>query len=195
MPSSGPVSAFAARKARQQQAQHAATSKIPPVVDQGSEPPSKRRRQSTDAEESHELNGTETRVPRTRSSKKQVESVPADTVKGEQTQSTRSAKSELTQRVIDARRETDEGDELEDNLGENAEMSEGVASVLGDPDGYESPADTPAELQNFPLSKARINKNNIVYADDSNLCVRIKERTVRVDLGYWKTLVLTYSRT
>lgn len=121
--------------------------------------------------------------------------MPADTVKGEQTQSTRSAKSELTQRVIDARRETDEGDELEDNLGENAEMSEGVASVLGDPDGYESPADTPAELQNFPLSKARINKNNIVYADDSNLCVRIKERTVRVDLGYWKTLVLTYSRT
>lgn len=53
-----------------------------------------------------------------------------------------------------------------------------VASVVGDADGYESPAETPAELQNFPLSKARLNKSNIVYSDESTLCIRIKERTV-----------------
>jgi hypothetical protein len=34
--------------------------------------------------------------------------------------------------------------------------------VVGDADGYESPTETPAELQNFPLSKARLNKSNIV---------------------------------
>lgn len=53
-----------------------------------------------------------------------------------------------------------------------------IASVMGDADGYESPAETPAELQNFPLSKARLNESNIVYSDESTLCIRIKERTV-----------------
>lgn len=96
---------------------------------------------------------------------------------------TRPAKSELIQREIDAQKETEEGDELEEDPNGDAEVSEEeVVSVLGDADGYESPADTPAELQNFPLSKARINKSNIIYADDSTLCIRINEKTVRVGL-------------
>lgn len=190
MQSSGPVSAFAARKARQQQAQTATPRKIEQVVDRGSEPPSKRPRRSTDAEESHEYNnGTEIRATRTRSSKKQNEMRAPERVEGEQTTSTRSAKSELIHRAINAQKELEDSDELEDDPGENGGMSEiEVASVLGDADGYESPADTPAELQNFPLSKARINESNIVYANDSTLCVRIKERTVCVGLRMWNPL-------
>lgn len=189
MPSLGPVSAFAARKARQQQAQNANPPEIEQVVDTGSEPPSKRPRRSADAEESHEFNnGTEIRTTRTRSSRKQNEAKAPETVK-DQTTSTRSAKSELIHRTINAQKELEEGDELEDDPGENGEMSEDeVASVLGDADDYESPADTPAELQNFPLSKARINKSNIVYADYSTLCVRIKDRTVCVGLRMWNPL-------
>lgn len=195
MPSSGPVSAFAARKARQQQAQNGTPPKIEQAVNQGSEPPSKRPRRSTEAEESHEPNGTETRTSRTRSSKKHDEPMATETVKGQEKTSTRSAKSVFMQRALDPQKETGEGDELEEEEGENAEMSEDeVASVIGDADGYESPADTPVELQNFPVSKARINKSNIVYADNSTLCVRIREKTVRVDLQV-ETVILTCSRT
>lgn len=43
---------------------------------------------------------------------------------------------------------------------------------------YESPT-IPAEIQNFPLSKTRLNKNNIVYSDEHKLCVRIKEKMVQ----------------
>lgn len=45
---------------------------------------------------------------------------------------------------------------------------------------YESPTtQIPAEIQNFPLSKARLNKSNIVHSDEHKLCVRIKEKMVR----------------
>lgn len=59
-----------------------------------------------------------------------------------------------------------------------------VASVVGDADGYESPADTPTELQNFPLSKFRLGKSNLVYGDEETLCVRIKEKTVCLEMFY-----------
>lgn len=35
------------------------------------------------------------------------------------------------------------------------------------------------QLQEFPLSKTRLNKNNVVYSDEHRLCVRIKEKMVR----------------
>lgn len=38
------------------------------------------------------------------------------------------------------------------------------------------------EVENFPLSKARLNENNIVYSDEHTLCVRIKEKMVRAVL-------------
>ena len=43
---------------------------------------------------------------------------------------------------------------------------------------YESPTSTSAETQNFPLSKARLNKGNIVYSDGYVLCLRLKEKKV-----------------
>lgn len=79
---------------------------------------------------------------------------------------------------------------LEENNDDDA------ASINGDPDGYgyavlffgfwlttfryESPtAHIPAEMQNFPLSKERLSKSNIVYSDEYTLCVRISEKMVR----------------
>lgn len=70
-------------------------------------------------------------------------------------------------------------DKIKPHQVEHTEMAEDeVASVIGDADGYESPADTPAELQNFPLSKARLSKGNVIYADEDTMCVRVKEKTV-----------------
>lgn len=43
---------------------------------------------------------------------------------------------------------------------------------------YESPADDVPQVQNFSLSKTRLNKSNIVYSDEHTLCVRLKEKTV-----------------
>ena len=48
-----------------------------------------------------------------------------------------------------------------------------------DDDGYESP-DAPAEVENFPLSKGRLAKSNIVYSNKDVLCVRIREKMVRL---------------
>ena len=79
----------------------------------------------------------------------------------------------------DTLKHTEDNQSGKDQVEDAGEMDEDdVASVVGDADGYESPAETPAELQNFPLSKARLNKSNIVYSDESTLCIRIKERTV-----------------
>lgn len=56
---------------------------------------------------------------------------------------------------------------------------------------YESPADTAVQVQDFPLSKARLNKNSIVYSDEHRLCVRIKEKMVC--LSCWRiSTVLTF---
>jgi polynucleotide 5'-hydroxyl-kinase GRC3/NOL9 len=74
-----------------------------------------------------------------------------------------------------------EDEQSVEDTAENVEMDENeVASVVGDADGYESPAETPAELQNFTLSKARLDKNSIVYSDESTLCIRLQEKTVWV---------------
>lgn len=91
-------------------------------------------------------------------------------------------------------------------MGENNDDT--VASVNGDADGYvyrilihgyqllankcecsyESPTtQIPPEIQNFPLSKARLNKNNIVYSDEHTLCVRIREKMVRRAYPPWET--------
>lgn len=183
MPSAGPVSAFAARKARQQQAQIATTPKNEPDAQPAAEPPSKRLRRSLEADESTETNVPETRGPRTRSSKKQDALLPAEKVKDRKGKATRKEQEESQAQVQEMREDSEEEEEEEeskDNAVEGVdEMTEDeIASVAGDADGYESPAETPAELQNFPLSKSRINKKDIVYADADTLCVRIKEKMV-----------------
>lgn len=179
---SGSVSAFAARKARQQQAQKASAQKTEREVEPPIEPPSKRLRRSTEAEETKGSQVAETNGPRTRSKGMQDGSTVARTVKGPRKASSKSPKSELVLRASEPQEEFEESAEAETQATEGmGEMSEDeVASVVGDADGYESPTHAQVELQNFPLSKVRLNKSNIVYGDGNTLCVRIKEKTVCV---------------
>ncbi|CAI7617709.1 unnamed protein product [Penicillium pancosmium] len=179
MSPAAPMSAVAARKARQQQAQNSAP-KNNVDVEIVTEPPSKRPRRSTEANETNGVSETETRGPRTRSSKKQDTSTPAETVKGRQ-------KKDVQPPVSQAQEDANEEelfDERQNDVSEDMSEDE-VASVAGDADGYESPADTSTELQNFPLSKARLNKNTILYADEGTLCVRVKERMNLALLGQY----------
>jgi polynucleotide 5'-hydroxyl-kinase GRC3/NOL9 len=176
---------LAARRARQQQAQSAQTPKDVPQIVPEAEPPSKKPRPSLEGPESAETNG-DRRDARNRAAKKHDEPLSAEITPKRPVRATRSQKSE-TEPELDVTLERPQNEESEKDQPENAqEMDEDdVASVVGDPDGYESPAETPAELQNFPLSKARLNKSNIVYSDENTLCIRIKERTVWIVIpGY-----------
>ncbi|KAJ5773608.1 hypothetical protein N7457_008504 [Penicillium paradoxum] len=175
----GPVSAvaaLAARRARQQQAQVVEPPKHAPQVVTEPEPPSKKPRRSLEGPEktgtNEERRGTRTRAAKKRNEPLPVQRTPERPVKVIQTQ-----KSEPRPEVEDNLERT-ENEELENAEVEDEMNEDDVASVVGDADGYESPAETPAELQNFPLSKARLNKDNIIYSDESTLCIRIKERTL-----------------
>ncbi|KAJ5094474.1 hypothetical protein N7456_010335 [Penicillium angulare] len=174
--SAAPLSAFAARKARQQQAQNVTATKVEAPVEPVAEPPSKRPRTSPEGEEQSNANVTESPSRNTRSKTQQVSS-PLATTTGQPKKATRSQVAETQPQESNEKEET-QLESLENDASEGPdEMNEDeVASVVGDADGYESPAETPAELQNFPLSKARLYKNNIVYADDNTLCIRIKEK-------------------
>ena len=176
MPSPAPVSAMsavAARRARQQQAQAATATKPDVVVEITTEPPSKRPRRSLERQQITN-SAEESQGRRTRSSAKQEASSPTVTRTGRSKKTSKSDQLESTSNGVVEEDEDSDQEEIEQDQKEEDE----VASVIGDADGYESPADTPAELQNFPLSKARLNKSNIVYADDDTMCVRIKEKTV-----------------
>lgn len=173
---------MAARRARQQQAQTANVPKdapkdaTQPVVE--NEPPSKKSRQSLEGPEATETN-EEHRGTRTKAAKKQDEPLPAETTPECPVRVSRPQKSELKPEVEDTLKHAEDNQSEKDQVENAGDMDEDdIASVVGDADGYESPAETPAELQNFPLSKARLNKSNIVYSDESTLCIRIKERTV-----------------
>lgn len=48
------------------------------------------------------------------------------------------------------------------------------------PSSYESASNLPEEVENFALSKTRLNKKNFVYGNESTLCVRIKEKMVGI---------------
>ncbi|OGE53028.1 hypothetical protein PENARI_c008G07484 [Penicillium arizonense] len=174
--------AFAARKARQQQVLEPAVPKEAPQAVAASEPPSKKRRRSLEVAET-EPNGE--RRPRTRAAKKQDEPLPAEKTPEQPTRVTRSHKSEAQPEPENAPEESDVESEQEEVANADEMDEDEVASVVGDADGYESPAETPAELQNFPLSKARLSKNNIVYSDGNTLCVRIKERANLALIGHY----------
>lgn len=172
------MSAVAARRARQQQAQAAAAAKTQVIVEIPAEPPSKRPRRSLEGQEITQ-NGGETHGPRTRSSTKQEASSPAATRAGRQKKAPKPDQTESQPTDVVENNEDSDVNKIKPHQVEDAEMAEDeVASVIGDADGYESPADTPAELQNFPLSKARLNKGNVIYADEDTMCVRIEEKTV-----------------
>lgn len=172
------MSAVAARRARQQQAQAATAAKTQVIVEIPAEPPSKRPRRSLEGQEVTRNDG-ESQGPRTRSSTKQEVSSPAATRVGRQKKAPKPDQIESQPSEVVENNEDSDVDKIKPHRAEDAEMvADEVASVIGDADGYESPADTPAELQNFPLSKARLNKGNVIYADEDTMCVRIKEKTV-----------------
>ncbi|CAG8377958.1 unnamed protein product [Penicillium salamii] len=186
-PSAGPVSAvaaLAARRARQQTSSEDAPKAAPaPVVE--SEPPSKKPRRSLDAVETTEPN-EDRRSSRTRAAKKQDTPLPAEDLPKRSTRSTQTSQVEAQQEEESSQDGSEAEQVATDTVDAKDEMDENdVASVVGDADGYESPAETPAELQNFPLSKVRLNKSNIVYSDESTLCIRIKERTNLALLGQY----------
>ncbi|KAJ5499660.1 Pre-mRNA cleavage complex II Clp1 [Penicillium expansum] len=184
----GPVSAvaaLAARRARQQQAQSANVPKDAPQAIVESEPPSKKSRQSLEGPGATETN-EEHRGIRTKAAKKQDEPLPAETTPERSVRVTRPQKSEVKPEAENTLKHPEDEQSEKDQVEDGGEMDEDdIASVVGDADGYESPAETPAELQNFPLSKARLNKSNIVYSDESTLCIRIKERTNLALLGHY----------
>ncbi|KXG48723.1 Pre-mRNA cleavage complex II Clp1 [Penicillium griseofulvum] len=184
----GPVSAvaaLAARRARQQQAQSADVPKDAPQTIIETEPPSKKSRQSLEGPGATETN-EERRGTRTKPAKKQDEPLPAKITPERPVRATRPQKSKVKPEVEDTLRQPEDEQSEQDQVEDAEEMDEDdIASVVGDADGYESPAETPAELQNFPLSKARLNKSNIVYSDESTLCIRIKERTNLALLGHY----------
>ncbi|KAJ5933356.1 hypothetical protein N7454_005685 [Penicillium verhagenii] len=192
----GPVSAFAARKARQQQAQSVTASRIQVVIESATEPPSKRPRRSLEGNQSTEVDDTTSNVRQTRSSKNQEVPVALDTTTGRPKRAGRPKKVTTANpsETQSQSSEVQEDLEIADSAADSAEdlsngpddMSEDeVASVAADADGYESAAETPIEMQNFPLSKARLNKNKIVYSDESTLCIRIQERTNLALIGQY----------
>lgn len=138
----------------------------------------KKSRQSLEGPEATETN-EERHGTRTKAAKTQDEPLPAGTTPERPARVTQSQNSEMQREVRNSPKQPEDKQSEKDQVEEAGEMDEDdIASVVGDADGYESPTETPAELQNFPLSKARLNKSNIVYSDESTLCIRIKERTV-----------------
>ena len=143
-----------------------------------SERPLKKSRQSLEGPEATETN-EERHGTRTKGAKKQDEPLPAETTPEHPVRATRPQKTEVEREVGNTPKHPEDEQFEKDQVEDAGDMDEDdIASVVGDADGYE----TPAELQNFPLSKARLNKSNIVYSDESTLCVRIKERTVWTNL-------------
>lgn len=181
-----PISAFAARKARQQQVEVVIQTNRGPnesVV----EPPSKRARhssaeddpvQSTNANEGDRV--TKRAARRQKGSKKAVRATPtaegrATNVPLESAVPRVSSQQPLSEGELD--KELDSTDEEND--------SDGIGAAQSDDDSYESPTSTPAEIQNFPLSKVRLSKKNIVYSDENVLCLRIKEKTNLALVGHY----------
>lgn len=162
------------------------------------EPPSKRARhssaeddpvQSTNANEGDRV--TKRAVQRQKWSKKAVRATP--TAEGRAT----NVPLESAVQGVSSQQPLSEGEsdeELDSTDEENG--SDGIGAAQGDDYrllcpydylryvlmfcSYESPTSTPAEIQNFPLSKVRLSKKNVVYSDENVLCLRIKEKTVRI---------------
>ncbi|RHZ68303.1 putative RNA processing protein Grc3 [Aspergillus thermomutatus] len=183
-----PVSAFAARKARQQQVQIVApekTAQNEPAV----EPPSKRARRSLEEGAASQAANGNDRIQTRRSTRRKEETLSSVGFAEKQPQrSAVAARAQITERAPALEKEDAEPsdaaeEEAEDILDE--ENGVGVIPVEDDAEGYESPADDVPQVQDFPLSKTRLNKSNIVYSDEHTLCVRIKEKMNLVLLGHY----------
>ncbi|GFF49492.1 polynucleotide 5'-hydroxyl-kinase grc3 [Aspergillus udagawae] len=184
-----PVSAFAARKARQQQAQLVAPEKSAqnePTV----EPPSKRARRSPEEGPARQAANGNDRVQTRRSTRRKEETLSSVGLAEKQPRKPAAVpRAQIPERTpalekgdaetSDAAEEEEEEDMLEEENGV------GVIAVEDDAEDYESPAGDVPEVENFPLSKTRLNKSNIVFSDEHTLCVRIKEKMTLVLLGHY----------
>ncbi|KKA21975.1 Polynucleotide 5'-hydroxyl-kinase grc3 [Rasamsonia emersonii CBS 393.64] len=173
------VSAIAARRAQLQQSQ------IPPLQNTNSapesdeEPPAKKARPSP----ARETNGRQEVTPKkgsrgksgqqatVKSAEKKVESTP-------QTPDLSSA------RVTASDVSDEESEEYTSAISDGGEENETGLSGE-DEQGFESPSNVPEEIENFTLSKTRLNKTNVVYSDERVLCVRIKEKMNLVLIGVY----------
>ncbi|KAL4895556.1 polynucleotide 5'-hydroxyl-kinase grc3 [Aspergillus ambiguus] len=180
--SAAPVSAFAARKARQQQqAQIVVTPEPvkPAAVEPIEEPPSKKARRSPEENAPSQSVSPADHVQTRRSSRRK-----ADTSKTEKTTGRDTLAGHPD--VKDSKRVSEKQTPVEEELEEQESSEpEGNDVPLDDADRYESPADTPALVEAFTLSKTRLNKSNIVYSDEHTLCVRIKEKMSLVLIGHY----------
>ncbi|KAL2809206.1 hypothetical protein BJX63DRAFT_406599 [Aspergillus granulosus] len=172
-----PVSAFAARKARLQQTQTVVATEKTTHTELATEPPSKRPRRSLE-ETQPQLTPEDVPNKVAKRGTVKTEKVTQTTVgKGAKTQSRKTRDA-----VVDEIEDQSSSDESEEGVPEENAV---VMAVPGTEDGYESPADTPALTIEFPLSKTRLNKNNIVYSDEHTLCVRIREKMSMVLIGHY----------
>ncbi|PLB45756.1 polynucleotide 5'-hydroxyl-kinase grc3 [Aspergillus steynii IBT 23096] len=183
-----PMSAVAARKARQQQAQTAAPPAKPSKPETSGEPPSKKARRTPEEEEENSVQaaGVDDRRQTRRSTRRKTEdskaqSTPEKKAKAPAPKPTEQGPPPSASQDNENEGASEESDEEDAIVGEN-----GIGSVQNDDDEYESPADTPALAQEeFPLSRTRLNKSNIVYSDEERLCVRIKDKMSLVLLGHY----------
>ncbi|EAW11564.1 putative RNA processing protein Grc3 [Aspergillus clavatus NRRL 1] len=183
-----PVSAFAARKARQQQAQVVPSEK-PATNELSTEPPSKKPRRSLEEGAANLTANGEDHVQTRRSSRRKQESLRSGV--SDEKQHKKAALNVRTRSAAQPPAQKDEEKDLSGALEEEddeevleEENDAGAIALDGDADGYESPVDV-AHLQNFPLSKTRLNKNSVIYSDEQTLCVRIKEKMNLVLLGHY----------
>ncbi|PLB35662.1 putative RNA processing protein Grc3 [Aspergillus candidus] len=188
-----PLSAVAARKARQQQAQaQALAAEKPSQVDSIPEPPSKKPRHEPESQEQE----TPAKSPRNDNPPLRRSSRRSDAIdRRESVERKETKKVEVAQESLDRQIQK----EIEDQVPSDSDMSEPEAveedtrmDPIAAPDeeseeeaGYESPAEFPVQVQEFPLSKTRLNKSNVVYSDEETLCVRIKEKMSLVLVGQY----------
>ncbi|KAL2816805.1 hypothetical protein BDW59DRAFT_136434 [Aspergillus cavernicola] len=173
-----PVSAFAARKARLQQTQTVVAPEKPTNTESTTEPASKRPRRSLEEALPQSISEDHARRLTKRGTLK-ADKVSQKTFDNEP-RDIRRKKPEET--VVD-----DGGNQTSsDEQSEEEDMEENGDDVINAEaeDGYESPVDTTLTME-FPLSKIRLNKSNIVYNDEHTLCVRIREKMSIVLIGHY----------
>ncbi|KAL3468509.1 hypothetical protein BJX64DRAFT_246125 [Aspergillus heterothallicus] len=172
-----PVSAFAARKARLQPTQTMVATENTTHTEKTTEPPSKRPRRSLEETQPQaKLEGAPKKVTKRGSVK--TEKVLQTTV--ENGTKVRTRKTENV--AVSENEDESSPDESDGNV---PEANPAAMAVPATEDGYETLADTPGLAVEFPLSKTRLNKNNIVYSDEHTLCVRIREKMSMVLIGHY----------
>ncbi|KAL6237686.1 polynucleotide 5'-hydroxyl-kinase grc3 [Aspergillus navahoensis] len=180
-----PVSAFAARKARLQQTQTQAqiivTSETTARAEPAIEPPSKRPRRSLEESQAQLTPKEDTKRIGKRGTVKAEKAQMVDNGTETVTRETRRKKPEAEIEDREKEASSSEESEEEDAVEENAA---GVVAVPAVEDGYESPVDNTMTVE-FPLSKIRLNKSNIVYSDEDTLCILIREKMSIVLIGHY----------